>query len=223
MDTPVDILTIDSVEEYYKLAHSSGYRESYFKPNPVGYYYKNSAIPVLFLDIQRKYYTQRDYHLLRNPLVSLDGISNEDIVDENGVVVLSSFVVNNAERLLSKTTDYSYYAVSFIYEYIRYSIDSICPYLNKPTDSKLVECLSPEGEAAFYSEVFRPDAIFKSLSEQIDIFIGNDIWFIYETSLRSRSIIIEKVIDYRILDWERMKEEESAREETEKERRRNVY
>ncbi len=219
MRPSVDVMIIDSIEEYYTLIRN---REDYFIPNPKGYYYKNNPIPALFMDGSQKYYTISGYSLFHNPINTLDGISNEEVVNSVGGIVLDLFKVNNKDRLLKTNSDYMYNAVMFIYEYVTHTVNSICPYITYDEPNKYVSRLSEKGYLEYSNGSFNPDIVLKRLAEQLDLFIGEDIWFIYDIRISGRNITIEKTVDYRIMDWERIKEEEKMKTLEEDERKRNV-
>lgn len=219
MYNPKDIILLDSVEEAWTLSYLP---KECFIPNPQGYYMTNNPIPV-FVDGQ-EYYTDRDYYELNGALKDLEGNIDDSIRNKNGDIVIPKYIIRNKNKLLKRHSEYSYSANIFVYKYILEYFDTICPYASKKEKEVYYsDCLTEYGMSILYTSDFKPEIYLRKMLEELDVFVGEDIWNIYNVKVSSRNIYIEKMEDFRILDWIRIKEEEAMKAKDEEEYRRNVY
>ena len=87
-------------------------------------------------------------------------------------------------------------------------LNNLCRYTCVLSKQYVLETLvKPEFKHVLEKNDF--EAAFDDLHLQINQFVGNDTWCQYQYRLNGTSLIVEKGLDFRIMDWHRKKIQES--------------
>lgn len=115
--------------------------------------------------------------------------------------VINPAFLKAKKKLFSRTPSYNEMAINLIYAYAVRIINYLAPVNRWHT-----VCFSDIN--AFLIEDYDTSEVENAIEAALDPlfimlkdFIGNDTWHLYTPQLKGTSIIIEKIIDYRIYDW----------------------
>lgn len=143
----------------------------------------------------------------------------ENLIDECGTVVLTADDIKRRSKYMSLTPSIPVIAIEVAALMVKSYLDSICPY-NKTVRS--IRSISENTLEEFVKESYHHlidedefDVEFESLLNIVSEFVGDDLWFIYTHRIKGTDLIIEKLIDFRIYDWYRMKYDQQQLENKE--------
>lgn len=175
-------------------------------PEP-GVYTLSSLDPVIKKDVV--YYhgsINQDEPVIFDHTPTIDDITiyKKGLFHEDGLVVLSPAVIQNAKRLLRNESFVSKAAFTVIEYIIRDAINNSIAYGDTvhremcfPFEYK--HYLTQEGQDAYAEGQF--ENMCEGLLIQAVSFVSERPWSIYFTRPSGSDLIIERLIDYRIYDW----------------------
>lgn len=168
-----------------------------------GLYLPNSNKNLLPEDV---YYSYNDKNI---PLVlKPDEILNDpvDILDKNGNVYLKKTIISKYKNIFKTRPDVSSCILDIVEQYILSKIDEICYKTNLCVVDYLYNSVN-ESDIHIVEDILEVE-----LSQAIgDIyeFIGNDKWNIYFKKRVNDCLVIEKSIDWRIYEWQKIEYEKN--------------
>jgi len=156
-------------------------------PEDMYYSYADGNIPLVL----------KPDEILKNPV---------DILDKNGNVYLKKTIISKYKNILKTRPDTSSCIFDIVEQYILSKIDEIC----YKTNLCVVDYLYNSVDESNVHVV--EDILEIELSQAVgDIyeFIGNDKWNIYFKKRVGDCLVIEKSIDWRIYEWQRIQYEKN--------------
>lgn len=176
------------------------YSDFIIKP-PEGIYRVGDIYPCI--QNNKRYYYQRkikNHQTITAQVVDFNTIT-DTVFDENGNIVLTSFVMKNKEQYLKNLPTVPAIGLIIVELLIKRFIESISPWTKHSTyNSKITNCFTSEGVDLFVSGQL--DLICNSLYSQVNDFIGNDTWHVYFVKFVGLDLMIEKTRDFRVIQWE---------------------
>lgn len=178
---------------------------------PEGVYEYNRLVPVLLFN--KKLYPLKhlgDRNKLIKTFNDFINISNDDIVDDKGTVVLSKKIMFLKKKTFLDTPNIPVNGIKLLYFLITNYINKRCKYSRCGVSADLDLFKDDVNE-----EEIDLDYIIDSFSDlfmRVDNFISSDNKHIYFSKLIGTTLYIEKVVDYRIYMWEKNEYEKKERE-----------
>lgn len=183
----------------------------YLVPLPQGVYKDGETNPCI--NPTRLYYSSVQpvangpRHLA--PITDFQSV-REAVVDESGSLVIPAFMMQDQAKYLSPVPTIPARGLMLIELLISKHIENICQHTkyghyNRKIDSQILD----ECHAIHYDGLL--ERCIESLTTQVSDFIGRDDWHIYFTRRIGHDIMVEKTIDYRIYDWNRIQEAKNPR------------
>lgn len=176
-----------------------------FIPPEPGIYIPSNIEPVLRPN--QPFFSESSY-LQQIPLASLDNVY-ENILDQNGAVVIPRYVMCKQRQLLRNAPTLPAQPIravyglcgDFINQHLKYSVGNHYEIYVSRLLRDDYQYLHKEG---YLERALTP------LMQEIARFMGEDDWCIYNLTLRNTSVVIEKASDYRIVEWTLQQESSSA-------------
>jgi hypothetical protein len=198
--------------------------------NPKGLYFKGQLEPFIY-DNQDYYVVDENMNRLltitkthlddylanlniRNNNIEFDNCS---ITDKYGKVVISFEKINKNKRLITEIPTYPVTAVNMVANVLLSTLYKVCVYNN--SNINLHKLVKDEYSYLVDNEVFH-NSLDYYISKLLD-FIGDDTFHIYFHKKQGCSLIIEKIIDYRIYGYYKLLEEKEENHNQELRRSRN--
>ena len=212
----IEVEAICIVDIFAEALNCSGQIGTIFKDNPKGLYLKNNLMPLLYED--REYYQHcslTDVTVKIENIYDLDSIT-ADVYDRSGTKILKKSFIQMYRKFLSNSSPASVYAGLAVIEYIKFLIGTYTVHnLLDPESFNCSSYITEEKKQELYNTITIEDYPFPSMlnisfskiENAIYRFIGEDHWFIYNVIEKDNMIVIEKTIDYRIHEWNKLLEE----------------
>ena len=196
---PDEVFIISIEDDAYNLNNIYG---KALKPNPEGVYLSSSLLPVLRPG-------QELVEAVTGKTYGVDNVmeAKNDLSNESGEVVISSYHLKNKNRYLSTKGFYPVSAIQLLKIVIDKNLRRFCKYSMPFTigETSFYQYITDE-----YKKNFNQALLEDFSSERLDQiydFVKKDRWRMYFTRVRRNNLYIEKCVDYRIYEWTRQQYE----------------
>ena len=194
LEKPKEILILNLLEHISIL--KDFHLSAFVEPKP-GLYISGSHNPVMKQG--RAYYFESEY--MKEPIQRFEDVfmRKETVVDEHCNSVISQETLIFKESIFSTRPSLPTIPIKFLEILICNYIRTIA---HKSRLGKVGNQYALVREEFHYLiEDGHFDEVFHKVLDAVYDFIGDDTWFIYNTRLLTTSLVIEKIIDYRIYDF----------------------
>jgi hypothetical protein len=178
----------------------------YILPAPTGLYIKNVLEPVMTSGNSYYTYNKKNLPVLCTDVTKATG----NVYNADYKVIIPGMYLLNKEKYLSNYCMLPYRGLKIVELMIKDDIYNQSSYLNRSNDfiNKLQSHLIPIESDEVLNEIHNTlIKICKTLLVDLELFVSKDTWHIYRINLTNRILNVEKIIDYRISEWERMQAE----------------
>jgi hypothetical protein len=203
--TPTGVLVLDA-DKYADFLMGDGLLNKVVTPEE-GLYLPWSVKPFLPAGV---YYPAGRYGDELLAITSLDALLDIDcpvVHEKYPKRIIQHTVIKKYKKLLRKQPPYNISAVKLIFAFVVATIRGLAPVNSYhvgrfPT---IEDCLDEQYHTVEVSDTIECalDSLYLALRE----FVGRDTWHLYDMKLVGTSIVIEKLIDYRVFDWYRIQRE----------------
>lgn len=209
LEKPQEILLFNLLEQASRILTDS-VEEMLVEP-PVGLYVKGQVKPIL--NDKNVYYPR---FRLEDPDARIVDFSkvfdlNDDIVDVQGNVIVTNYNLCHRRHLFTLKPTLPVSAIQICYNVIIDYLFRYCKYAKGIKLSRIDNFVKPE-----YHDTFDESLIEEYLSDALDElhdFILDSSWNIYMHKLNGTTLIIEKMIDFRIYSWTEMQYQKQQEQE----------
>lgn len=209
LEKPQEILLFNLLEQASRILTDS-VEEMLVEP-PVGLYVKGQVKPILN---DRDVYYPR--FRLEDPDARIVDFSkvfdlNDDIVDVQGNVIVTNYNLCHRRHLFTLKPTLPVSAIQICYNVIIDYLFRYCKHAKGIKLSRIDNLIKPE-----YHDTFDESLIEEYLSNALDElhdFIFDSSWNIYMHKLNGTTLIIEKMIDFRIYSWTEMQYQKQQEQE----------
>ena len=172
----------------------------FLKPAAEGIYKIGEVIPSM--NLHGSYFSEKilpNRDRITIPITNFDNTISH-VVDSKGNLVIPEYMMRDKKRYLSTVPTVPARGIILVEMLVAEFIESVCRHtkhrhFKQKIDQQLLDnglFLHYEGHLALLCE---------SLINQIQQFIGNDVWHIYFTKRIQQDLYVEKTIDFRIYEW----------------------
>jgi len=177
------------------------------QPSEEGLYLPGSITPKFRADQSYFYVQAKTLLVVERKGLEIDPMVAGPILNEEGSCVMDRDTYNRFRRLMDPAPNVPasacLLAVGLTVEYL----DSLCPYTHAHSwkynpDNFVLPSYGKE----FQDEEYH--VAFSDLLEKVRMFVGEDTWNMYFWEVRNTTLILKKMVDFRIYDWHRIKTEE---------------
>lgn len=218
----VDVLTLDTVSDSLMLEEK--FLEKLVEPEE-GLYIPGGLTPVF--KKKGKYYRAKDLAFSKDdaknstiagvkPIADLNTMIKQkdydDIYDENMTLIIDKHKLSRLAKFLSDKPSIPIIPIRMaigavakkITQFSRNSVPT-------PTFCDLCKLVKPE----FHHEFDQDDDMiaFPYMMDKVTTFIGDDVWNVYSVDIKGTTVVITKGLDWRILEWYRMKFEKENKDQ----------
>ena len=196
---PSAYLVIDLLQHASKL-NNSDIADMLIQPE-IGIYLKGGLKPLVRYG--GIYYPESKYLNPTHVFTTLEAmlLCKENIIDETGRIVLSYNVLKNPSRLTTNP-EIPLVGVELTRTVAINYIDTICPHTRSIANKNIYKYIQPCYQPTINLDQL--DSIFADMLYEIHTFIDSDTWFIYFDRVCGSSLIIEKMVDWRIFKYHEM-------------------
>lgn len=194
-------LVIDLSRHAIKLHQKYG--ECFKDPEP-GVYILNKNYPVIYPG--SNYYSRSSFKS-KTPLQDLNGVK-EDILNEYGKVIIPRWVMENPKRYIRNKPNLPVREIDVLELLIRDYVDSLLAF-NEPEDrsEKYDRLIKPEFR--YMQTEGYLEAAAREIIDMVSVFVGADVWNMYDYKRQQSDLTVLKGEDWRIYDWTLQKEKET--------------
>lgn len=194
-------LVIDLSRHAIKLHQKYG--ECFKDPEP-GVYILNQNYPVIYPG--SNYYSRSSFKS-KTPLQDLNGVK-EDILNEYGKVIIPRWVMENPKRYIRNKPNLPVREIDVLELLIRDYVDSLLAF-NEPEDrsEKYDRLIKPEFR--YMQTEGYLEAAAREIIDMVSVFVGADVWNMYDYKRQQSDLTVLKGEDWRIYDWTLQKEKET--------------
>jgi hypothetical protein len=174
----------------------------FLEPEVPGVYVAGEIFPRIIPG--REYFTKVKVIGHSEALVKINAFENitTAILDENARLVIPKYMVLDKDRYLSNTPTVPARFYILIGLLIQNHLDMLSPITSRRADSRKIINLIKEN----YEDIYESGDLSiacRYILDQVDSFVGNDVWYMYFSKFVGKDVIIEKTCDYRVYQWER--------------------
>lgn len=178
----------------------------YLEPAPYGIYKKGQVLPILTKPEDGNTLTMNGVILEGTVCLEsldIDLLDEKDIFDKYHRVLITKEEIKNKKLVLSNHPTTPVIGLNLIKLLIEAHLNSMLPYykIKSSNEQAIYAMLKPDAEHVYKDGYL--DNYIESLLSQVSEFVYPDRWSIYNISLQSIDIRIDKLVDYRILEWHR--------------------
>lgn len=137
----------------------------------------------------------------------------EDILDESGKIVVTGFNLTNRKHLFTTEPTLPITAINVCHNVLMDYLFKYCKYARGFRGSHVSNFIKPEYRDMMDSEYFE-DSLSDALDE-LHEFTRHHTWNIHFTKLNGTTLVIERMVDWRIFEWTRMMYERQQEETNE--------
>jgi hypothetical protein len=197
-----EVLVIDLLSHAYSL--SDELLDSLIEP-PAGLYLPGNTEP-LFVS-GKKYYRRNELNKHGRNSVSYNVFDSktllkakDDIVDENGKLVMKWENVLTISRFLKSEPSIPVTAVRMAASMVQRYLHTLCRRVNHPATNTRIESLVKREEQ---DRIDRDEYMiaFDHLTNEVANFVNKDHWCVYFHILKGTTMIVEKGLDWRIIQY----------------------
>jgi hypothetical protein len=211
LETSKEVIIIDLLDKAMNLKDEQ--LKALIDP-PRGIYIKGSLKP--YIVEGKRYFPKSIFELSDDNVIRSNYRFNieevltfkEDIYDEEGNVVISEQLLKTKSKYMSLSPDIPVIAIEVAVVLVVNYLNNICPYTRGVRTNCLENLIRPEYSNYITTEEY--ESAYEKLLNTVFEFVGIDTWFIYFHRLKGTSLIIEKVIDYRIYRYHEIMYEEQC-------------
>lgn len=206
LSNPEGVLLIDLLPEVQRVM-SAVYLDALEEPKQ-GIYFPGGIDPLISFD--RKYF----YQLADGTKEEFTGLpdvlqSKKDIYNSDGKLVISGAKLERLRPYLVVEPMREAMLIKAAIACIVELLNNLCSQTNVPAyEYRLSRLVRPEWQVLVDEEKYQT-LFSRILEDLVRPFIGRDTWYIYSYKVNGTTILIEKVCDWRVLEYHRSQYQEA--------------
>ena len=164
-----------------------------------GIYFKNSIQPLMVES--QVYFKASKFGRYSDRIIDFKEVFNlnEDVLDKDGNTVISKKELRARRRYLTMEPELPITAVHLAVNMVNEYLSILAPYAKCGRIKRQEWFVKEEYHYVIEEDLF--ESVFERLMSEVYTFVGDDTWHIYFTRMINATLVIEKVVDYRIFRY----------------------